>query len=123
MNKRLYIVSTLSLFIVGVLFLAISKGNHALVFLGLFLIGGGFISLGKVSILNYQENLIKLDKNIDFMLKDIEINGEQSEYYEFVTPEKSTLVLNDFIKKNKRKFILFYIMGGVMIVSSFFMLL
>ena len=77
--------------------------------------------IAKFSKFKYFSNLIKLDKMLQEMLKDIEIKGEQSEYYGFSDDFKKE-ILRKFIKKNKNKYIYFYVFGFVMFGLAIFML-
>ena len=123
LNKRLAIIYTACLYIVGILFLAFSRSDKVLTFFALLFIGGGFLFLAKVIKFQYQENLINLDKKVENILKDIEIYKEQSEYYEKVDGQKADEILRKFIKKNKYRYILFNIFGGIILVTSFFVLI
>lgn len=111
------------LFLLGILFLIFSKGDKFLTFFALLSIGGGFIFLAKYCTFFYQENLIKLDKNIKKVLKDIDIKGENSEYYGNIDDVSSNQILTEYIKKNKYRHRIFYVFGGVLIFCSLILLI
>lgn len=77
--------------------------------------------IGKFSRFTYFNNLIKLDKKFDEILKDVEINKEESEYYGF-SEENKNKFLQKFIKKNKNKHISFYVCAVAMFVMAIFIL-
>lgn len=110
------------LFLLGILFLIFSKGDKFLTFFALLSVGGGFIFLAKYCTFFYQENLIKLDKNINNVLKDIDMKGENSEYYGNIDDVSLNKILNEYIRKNKYRHRIFYILGGVLIICSFMLL-
>ena len=77
--------------------------------------------IGKYSKFMYFSNLIKLDKKLEENLKDVEMNGEESEYYGF-NDEKRNKILKKYIKKYKNKYIYFYVFAGAMFIIGIFML-
>lgn len=78
--------------------------------------------LGKSSKFRYQSNLISLDKKLEDMLKDVQINGKNSEYNGFNEDEQYK-ILGQFVKKHKNRNIYFYIFGGCLIFAAIFMLI
>lgn len=84
--------------------------------------GATSLLFGKATQQRYKYNLIQLDKKLNEMLKDVDMKGEKSEYYEVIDRNKKTQFMQDFIKKNKKAHIVFYIFGGMLIFISFFTL-
>ena len=83
LNKKNSLAFAIVFAIAGVICLIFSKTSETCEFLSCVFFGGFFIMIAKFSKYMYFSNLIKLDKKCGEMLKDIEINKENSEYYGF----------------------------------------
>lgn len=122
LNKKNTLVFALIFMVAGIICLIFYKTNAIFGCLSCLFLGVGFIFLGKTNKFRYQSNLVRLDKKLEEMLKDVEINGELSEYNGFSENEQYK-ILRQFIKKNKRKDIYCYIFGGAFIFMAIFMLI
>jgi len=121
LNKKNSLAFAITFVIAGVICLVFSKTSATVEFLSCVFFGGFFIMIGKYSKFMYFSNLIKLDKKLEENLKDVEMNGEESEYYGF-NDEKRNKILKKYIKKYKNKYIYFYVFAGAMFIIAIFML-
>lgn len=121
LNKKNSLAFAITFAVAGILCLIFSKTSETFKFLSCVFFGAAFFMFGKFTKFKYFSNLINLDKNLDIMLKDIEINGEYSEYYGFSKAKKKEIE-RKFIKKNKNAYIYFYVFAGAIFICSIFML-
>lgn len=119
LDKRWYLIFASALFCVGILFLGLSKNSEALLVIACFSFSGAFYLFGQATKKYYKYNLIQLDKKCNEMLKDISSKGEQSVYNGIITEESKPYVMQEFIKKNKKKYIIFYIASVALIIGGF----
>ena len=122
-NKKQSFILMIIFFVIGIICIIFSKDKKVLSFLSFLFWGIGFLCLGRFSIFQYQENLIKLDKKLNNMLKDVELKGQQSEYYEKIDDEKTNKILKKYMKNSKYTYISLYVFGVVLIFIGVVMLI
>lgn len=121
-KKNKLLILAIAAVIAGIICLIFSKASASMYFLSCIFFGITFIYLAKHTKVMYYRNLIKLDKTMDNYLKDVQINGENSEYYGF-NEDKKNEILTRFIKKSKNNYKYFNVSAVVIIIVGIFMLI
>lgn len=120
-NKKLKMILATALVLIGIglIFIMFYKTSKVFGCLSCIFIGLGLITFGIHSRYRYLQKRAEIDKTIAEIIKDVEENGENSEYYELAQNKKVMNTMYKDLDKTEKTHVTFFVSGIVFLVCSF----